>query len=66
MFGEIDFKKIKVAFVIFEIYFIASASEHFRIAFAAVNNKLYKTVYLMAIIAPSILVAIFHWMPMCV
>ncbi|MCL2390004.1 MAG: hypothetical protein FWD54_04345 [Endomicrobia bacterium] len=64
MFGEIGFKKIELAFIMFGIYFITRPLQNFLGPHPMpliINSA--RQFFLMAIIAPSILVAIFHWVP---
>jgi hypothetical protein len=65
MFGEIGFKKVEAAFVMFGIYFITRLLQNILGAhpMPLIINCI-RQFFLMAVIAPSILVAIFHWMPM--
>jgi hypothetical protein len=65
MFGDIGFKKIEVAFIMFGIYFITRPFQNILGHHPAplIVNCL-RQFFLMAVIAPSILVAIFHWVPM--
>lgn len=64
MFGEIGFKKIEIAFILFGIYFITRPLQNFLgpHPMPLIINSL-RQFFLMAVIAPSILVAIFHWVP---
>jgi hypothetical protein len=65
MFGKIAFKKkLTIFYNVWDLFHYAPASEYLSIISSAFNDKLYKIVFLMAIIAPSILVAMFHWVPM--
>ena len=64
MFGEIGFKKIAGAFILFGIYFITRPLQNFLGPHPMpliINSA--RQFFLMAVIAPSILVAIFHWVP---
>ncbi|MCL2484662.1 MAG: hypothetical protein FWF00_02820 [Endomicrobia bacterium] len=64
MFGEIGFKKIELAFILFGIYFITRPLQNFLGPHPMpliINSA--RQFFLMAVIAPSILVAIFHWVP---
>jgi len=64
MFGEIGFKKITFAFVMFGIYFITRPLQNILgpHPWPLIINSA-RQFFLMAVIAPSILVAIFHWVP---
>ncbi|AKL98524.1 hypothetical protein [Endomicrobium proavitum] len=64
MFGEIGFKKMAGAFILFGIYFITRPLQNFLgpHPMPLIVNCL-RQFFLMAVIAPSILVAIFHWVP---
>jgi hypothetical protein len=64
MFGDIGFKKIEAAFVLFGIYFITRPLQNILGPYPMplILNCL-RQFFLMAVIAPSILVAIFHWVP---
>lgn len=64
MFGEIGFKKLQVAYVMFAIYFITRPLQNLMgpHPWPLIINSM-RQFFLMAIIAPSILVAIFHWVP---
>jgi hypothetical protein len=64
MFGEIGFKKIEVAFVMFGIYFITRPLQNIvgPHPMPLIINCI-RQFFLMAVISPSILVAIFHWVP---
>jgi hypothetical protein len=64
MFGEIGFKKIEFAFTMFGIYFITRPLQNILGAhpYPLIINCI-RQFFLMAVIAPSILVAIFHWVP---
>ncbi|MCA6072070.1 MAG: hypothetical protein LE178_00740 [Endomicrobium sp.] len=64
MFGEIGFKKIEFAFIIFGIYFITRPFQNVLgpHPWPLIINCM-RQFFLMAVIAPSILVAIFHWVP---
>lgn len=64
MFGELAFKKIEFAFILFGIYFITRPFQNFLgpHPMPLIINCV-RQFFLMAIIAPSILVAIFHWIP---
>jgi hypothetical protein len=64
MFGDIGFKKIEVAFIMFGIYFITRPLQNILgpHPMPLIVNCL-RQFFLMAVIAPSILVAIFHWVP---
>jgi hypothetical protein len=64
MFGEIGFKKIELAFIMFGIYFITRPLQNILGSHPwplLINCA--RQFFLMAVIAPSILVAIFHWVP---
>lgn len=64
MFGEIGFKKIAGAFILLGIYFITRPLQNLLGPHPMpliINSA--RQFFLMAIIAPSILVAIFHWVP---
>jgi len=64
LFGEIGFKKLEVAFILFGIYFITRPLQNFLGPHPMpliINSA--RQFFLMAVIAPSILVAIFHWVP---
>ncbi|MDR3253355.1 MAG: hypothetical protein LBT07_00100 [Endomicrobium sp.] len=64
MFGEIGFKKIRFAFIMFGIYFITRPLQNILgpHPLPLIINCI-RQFFLMAVIAPSILVAIFHWVP---
>jgi hypothetical protein len=64
MFGEIVFKKIENAFLMFGIYFITRLVQNFSgpHPLPLIINCL-RQFLLMAIIAPSIVVTISHWVP---
>ncbi|MDR1941663.1 MAG: hypothetical protein LBQ47_04995 [Endomicrobium sp.] len=64
MFGEIGFKKTQTAFIMFGIYFITRPLQNFLgpHPMPLIINCI-RQFFLMAVIAPSILVAIFHWVP---
>jgi hypothetical protein len=64
MFGEIGFKKIETAFILFGIYFITRPLQNIlgHHPLPLIINCA-RQFFLMAIISPSILVAIFHWVP---
>ncbi|MDR3275153.1 MAG: hypothetical protein LBS81_04150 [Endomicrobium sp.] len=64
MFGEIRFKKISFAFIMFGIYFITRPLQNILgpHPLPLIINCA-RQFFLMAVIAPSILVAIFHWVP---
>lgn len=64
MFGEIGYKKIYIAFFLFGIYFITRPLQNLigPHPWPMIINSL-RQVFLMAIIAPAILVGIFHWVP---
>ncbi|MDR0724031.1 MAG: hypothetical protein LBF23_02475 [Endomicrobium sp.] len=64
MFGEIGFKKIETAFILFGIYFITRPLQNILgpHPLPLIINCV-RQFFLMAIISPSILVAIFHWVP---
>ncbi|MDR1087668.1 MAG: hypothetical protein LBL16_05530 [Endomicrobium sp.] len=64
MFGDIGFKKLEAAFIMFGIYFITRPLQNALgpHPMPLIINCL-RQFFLMAIIAPSILVAIFHWVP---
>lgn len=64
MFGEIGFKKLETAFILFGIYFITRPLQNILgpHPMPLIINCL-RQFFLMAIISPSILVAIFHWIP---
>ena len=64
MFGEIGFKKIAAAFLLFGIYFITRPLQNIMgpHPWPMIINSA-RQFFLMAVIAPSILVAIFHWVP---
>ncbi|MCA6084911.1 hypothetical protein [Candidatus Endomicrobiellum agilis] len=65
MFGEIAFKKIELAFIMFGIYFITRPLQNILVWHPLpLMINCARQFFLMAIIAPSILVAIFHWVPM--
>ena len=64
MFGEIGFKKMEIAFIMFGIYFITRPLQNVLGPYPMpllINSA--RQFFLMAVIAPSILVAIFHWVP---
>ncbi|MDR1196283.1 MAG: hypothetical protein LBL00_07400 [Endomicrobium sp.] len=64
MFGEIGFKKLELAFIMFGIYFITRPLQNVigPHPWPMIINSA-RQFFLMAVIAPSILVAIFHWVP---
>jgi hypothetical protein len=64
MFGDIGFKKIEIAFTLFGIYFITRPLQNVLGPYPMplIINCL-RQFFLMAVIAPSILVAVFHWVP---
>jgi hypothetical protein len=64
MFGEIGFKKLQFVFAMFAIYFITRPLQNLMgpHPMPMLINSL-RQLFLMAFIAPSILVAIFHWAP---
>lgn len=64
MFGEIGFKKLEIAFILFGIYFITRPLQNIigPHPWPMIINSA-RQFFLMAVIAPSILVAIFHWVP---
>ncbi|MDR3256557.1 MAG: hypothetical protein LBT18_02745 [Endomicrobium sp.] len=64
MFGDIGFKKIEAAFILFGIYFITRPLQNILgpHPMSLIVNCL-RQFFLMAVIAPSILVAISHWVP---
>lgn len=64
MFGEIGFKKLEIAFIMFAIYFITRPLQNIvgPHPWPMIINSA-RQFFLMAVIAPSILVAIFHWVP---
>ncbi|MDR0486180.1 MAG: hypothetical protein LBH29_05585 [Elusimicrobiota bacterium] len=64
MFGEIGFRKLEFAFILFGIYFITRPLQNILGPYPMpiVINSL-RQFFLMGIIAPSILTAIFHWVP---
>ncbi len=64
MFGEIGFKKLQIAFLMFGIYFITRPLQNIfgPHPYPLIVNSI-RQFFLMAVIAPSILVAIFHWVP---
>ncbi|MDR2396177.1 MAG: hypothetical protein LBD57_06220 [Endomicrobium sp.] len=64
MFGEIGFRKLETAFILFGIYFITRPLQNILGSHPwplIVNCT--RQFFLMAVISPSILVAIFHWVP---
>ena len=64
LFGEIGFKKLEFAYILFGIYFITRPLQNFLGPHPMpmmINSA--RQFFLMAIIAPSILSAIFHWVP---
>jgi hypothetical protein len=65
MFGEIGFKKLQFAFILFGIYFITRPLQNLigPHPLPMIINSM-RQFFLMAFIAPSILIAIFHWVPM--
>jgi len=64
MFGEIGFKKLEFAFIMFGIYFITRPLQNLCGPYPMpVIINCIRQFFLMGIIAPSILVAIFHWVP---
>ncbi|MCL2144080.1 MAG: hypothetical protein FWH43_01090 [Endomicrobia bacterium] len=64
MFGEIGFKKLEIAFIMFGIYFLTRPLQNIigPHPWPMIINSV-RQFFLMAVIAPSILVAIFHWVP---
>jgi hypothetical protein len=64
MFGEVGFKKIEAAFRVFGIYFISRPLQNILgpHPMPLIVNCL-RQLFLMAVISPSILVAVFHWVP---
>ncbi|MDR2426178.1 MAG: hypothetical protein LBD46_03215 [Endomicrobium sp.] len=64
MFGEIGFKKLEIAFIMFAIYFITRPLQNITgpHPWPMIINSA-RQFFLMSVIAPSILVAIFHWVP---
>ncbi|MDR2773014.1 MAG: hypothetical protein LBB93_06060 [Elusimicrobiota bacterium] len=64
MFGEIGFRKLEFAFAMFGVYFITRPLQNFigPHPLPMIINSL-RQLFLMAFIAPSVLVAIFHWVP---
>ncbi|MDR3112216.1 MAG: hypothetical protein LBU55_03485 [Elusimicrobiota bacterium] len=64
IFGEIAFKKMQFAFVIFGIYFASRPLQNILgVHPMPLIINCIRQFFLMAIVAPSILVAIFHWIP---
>lgn len=64
MFGEIGYKKVQLAFTLFGIYFITRPLQNLLGPYPwpmIIND--FRQFFLMAIIAPSILVSILHWVP---
>lgn len=64
MFGEIGFKKLEFAFILFGIYFITRPLQNLAGPYpmpVIINSA--RQFFLMGIIAPTILTAIFHWVP---
>lgn len=64
MFGEIGYKKLFIAFVLFGIYFITRPLQNVLGAYPMpmiVNS--FRQFFIMGIIAPSIFVGILHWVP---
>ena len=64
MFGEIGYKKLFVAFIMFGIYFITRPLQNVLGAhpIPMIVNSL-RQFFIMGIIAPSIFVGILHWVP---
>jgi hypothetical protein len=64
MFGEIGFKKFKIAFIMIALYFISRPIQNMLgdHPLPLIVNCV-RQFFLMAIIAPSFLLAIFHWVP---
>jgi hypothetical protein len=64
MFGEIGFRKLETAFILFGIYFITRPLQNIlgTHPWPLIINCT-RQLFLMALISPSILVAIFHWVP---
>ena len=63
MFGEIGYNKVFTAFMLFGIYFATRPLQNLAAhPWPMLVNSLRQS-FLMAIIAPSILVGIFHWVP---
>jgi hypothetical protein len=64
MFGELAFKKLEFAFIMFGIYFITRPLQNVLgpHPWPLIINCM-RQFFVMAVIAPSILVAIFHWVP---
>jgi drug/metabolite transporter superfamily protein YnfA len=64
MFGEIGFRKLETAFILFGIYFITRPLQNILGShpWPLIINCT-RQFFLMAVISPSILVAIFHWVP---
>lgn len=61
--GEMAYKKIVIAFIMFGVYFISRPLQMFwPHPWPMIINSA-RQCFLMAVIAPSILVAIFHWVP---
>src|SRR3989339_4422 len=64
MFGELGYQKVQAAFTMFAIYFITRPLQNLLGPHPwpmIINGA--RQFFLMAIIAPSILVGIFHWVP---
>lgn len=64
MFGEIGYNKAFIAFLLFGIYFVTRPLQNLigPHPWPMIINSA-RQFFLMAIIAPSILVSIFHWVP---
>ncbi len=64
MFGEIGYKKVFLAFILFGIYFITRPLQNLAgpHPWPLIINSL-RQFFLMAVISPAILVGIFHWVP---
>jgi hypothetical protein len=64
MFGEIGYKKVFTAFLLFGIYFITRPLQNLvgPHPWPVIINSC-RQFFLMAVISPAILVGIFHWVP---
>ena len=64
MFGEIGYKKVSAAFLLFGIYFITRPLQNLigPHPWPMIINAVRQS-FLMAVISPAILVGVFHWVP---
>jgi hypothetical protein len=64
IFGEVGYKKVFVAFILFGCYFITRPLQNVLgpHPWPMIVNDI-RQFFLMAVIAPSVLVSIFHWVP---